>query len=311
MERLAIGLDIGGTKTAIGVVDSTGNILASLSLPTNSQAGFEEGQQRLAMAIREVASRADVPLNSVSGIGIGCAGPLDPIAGIIRNPFTLAGWEDAPIVAAMKRAFGLRTLLENDVDAALTGECLFGAAKGCDPAAMLTFGTGVGGAVLLDGKILRGVDGAHPEPGHIQVRPDGPECYCGNRGCLESIASGAALTERGRPAGFADTRRLFAAARAGDPKAVSIVQLAAQAVETAVWNLAHAYAPQTIVLGGGIMEEHFDWLTAGLKPLWRRATQIPCPSISIAQAALGNRAGLVGAAGLVFLSEQTTAYGRP
>lgn len=311
MERLAIGLDIGGTKTAIGVVDSAGTILGSLSIPTNSQAGFAEGQQRLGTGIRQAIAKANVPPDRISGIGIGCAGPLDPVAGIIRNPFTLPGWEDAPIVAAMAQAFGLRTLLENDVDAALTGECLFGAAQGRDPSVMLTFGTGVGGAVLIGGKILRGVGGAHPEPGHMQVLPDGPECYCGNRGCLESIASGTALAESGLRAGFADAPSLFAAARLGDAKAGAILRRAAQAIESAVWNLAHAYAPQVIVLGGGIMEEHFDLLTAGLKPLWHRATQIPCPSISIVKAALGNRAGLVGAAGLVFLSEPATAQGRP
>ncbi len=303
MARLAIGLDIGGTKTAIGVVDSMGTILGSLSIPTNSPAGFVEGQQRLAAGIREVTVKADISFSHISGIGIGCAGPLDPAAGIIRNPFTLPGWEDAPIVTAMAQEFGLRTLLENDVDAALTGEFLFGAAQAQDPAAMLTFGTGVGGAVLIGGKILRGVGGAHPEPGHIQVRPEGPECYCGNRGCLESIASGTALAESGLQAGFADAPSLFAAARLGDPKAGAILRRAAHAIESAVWNLAHAYVPQVIVLGGGIMEEHFDLLTAGLKPLWHRATQIPCPSISIVKAGLGNRAGLVGAAGLLFLSE--------
>jgi glucokinase len=222
------------------------------------------------------------------------------MAGVIRNPFTLPGWDDAPIVAAMEREFGLQTLLENDVDAALTGEFLFGAAEGRDPAAMLTFGTGVGGAVLIGGKILRGVGGAHPEPGHMQVLPDGPECYCGNRGCLESIASGTALAESGLRAGFADAPSLFAAARAGDSSADSILQRAALAIASAVWNIAHAYAPQVIVLGGGIMEEHFDLLTADLKPLWERATQIPCSSISIVKAALGNRAGIVGAAGVVF-----------
>lgn len=302
--KRAIGIDIGGTKIAIGAVDETGMLAASASLPTESQAGFENGRHRLIEGIERTLETARWRRDDILGIGIGCAGPLDPHLGIIRNPFTLPGWDDAPVVAVLSDAFKTTVLLENDADAALVGECLFGAARDADPVAMLTFGTGVGGAVFVNKKIVRGFNGVHPEPGHMRVAMDGPPCYCGTTGCLESIASGTALTLAGRSAGFSDAPSLLIAARRADPAASTLVAHAILAIQASVWNLAHLYAPQRIVLGGGIMEEHFDFLTAGLDPLWKSATQVPCELISVVQASLGNRAGVVGAAGLVFLNHK-------
>jgi glucokinase len=296
----AVGIDIGGTKMAVAAVTRTGRIVARRVLPTEAEAGFARAVSRLEEAIRHVQDEASlqIPGGECAGIGIGCAGPVDPFRGVIRNPYTLTGWDCCDIATPLREAFRLRVVLENDADAAAMGECWVGAGSGFDPVVMLTFGTGVGGAAIVGGKIQRGAGGEHPELGHIVVRPDGPACYCGTRGCLESIASGSAIGKSGEPHGWADARGVFQAAQQGIPEARAIISGAVDAVGTAVWSLAHAYVPQRLIFGGGLMETEFERFA----PVMRRlttVTQFTRDSVSLAKAQLGNDAGLVGAAGLV------------
>lgn len=295
----AIGIDIGGTKIGIAAVTRTGRILAERSLPTDSATGFAAATDRLTRAARAVVAEAGWRFEELAGIGIGCAGPVDPVAGTIHNPFTLPGWEDAAIVQALENQLEVPVRLENDADAALLGECRFGAGQDADPVVMLTFGTGVGGGIFAGGRVVRGVRGQHPELGHLRVVPDGPACYCGTRGCIESIASGTAIGERGRTAGWGDARSVFAAAQAGKTTAVALVEEAVAAVASAIWTIAHTVLPQRIVLGGGIMEEHYDRFAGPATDTLAAATQFACGSVAVVPAALGNRAGLVGAASLV------------
>lgn len=296
--KKAVGIDIGGTKTAIAAVTSEGRIVSELSLPTNSAAGFADGTERIVRSVHTVVTRAGWPCEDLAGIGIGCAGPVDPVQGSIHNPYTLPGWEDAHIVRALAEHLGVPVWLENDADAALLGECCFGAGQGCDPVVMLTFGTGVGGGILAQGRIVRGARGQHPELGHLSVVTNGAECYCGTRGCLESIASGTAIGARGEAAGWIDARAVFAAARAGETSAAAIVADAVNAVCTAVWTIAHTVLPQRLLLGGGIMDEHYDLFAGSATAALARATQFDPKSVTVAKAALGNRAGLAGAASL-------------
>jgi len=295
----AVGIDIGGTKMAVATVTREGQMVSELTLPTRSEAGFADGLERMVRAVHAVVTRAGWRCDELAGIGIGCAGPVDPIRGSIHNPYTLPGWENAPMVQALAERLGMPVELENDADAALLGECCFGAGKGCDPVVMLTFGTGVGGGILAGGKIVRGTRGQHPELGHLQVAESGPECYCGSRGCLESLASGTAIGRRGQALGWADARAVFVAARNGEAQAAHLVGVAVGAVRRAVWTLAHTLLPQRILLGGGIMDEHYDLFAGAAEAALARATQHDPASVSLAKAALGNRAGLVGAASLV------------
>lgn len=296
----AVGIDIGGTKTALATVNADGRIAHTITLPTNSAAGFDDGERRIVKAIEQVVTQRALSLSEIVGIGIGCAGPVDPIRGTIQNPYTLPGWEEANIVERLSNRFNLPVRLENDADAALLGECQFGAGRGGDPVVMLTFGTGVGGGVWTGGRILRGARGQHLELGHLRVASEGPECYCGTCGCLESLASGSAIAALGRESGFADARAVFAAARSQDAAALAILHRAIDAVRTAIWNIAHSLLPQRVILGGGIMEEHFGLFEPGLADAVAGATQFRRGSLTLAPAQLGNRAGLVGAAGLMF-----------
>lgn len=298
-DQLAVGIDIGGTKIALATVDEEGHIIEEITIPTQSTEGFNRSRQRIISAIEQLLQTTDCAPSELAGIGIGCAGPVNPTLGTIHNPYTLPGWEDAPIVQTLSDYFDLPTRLENDADAALLGEVHFGAGYGADPVVMLTFGTGVGGAAFTAGKLLRGARGQHPELGHIRVSPNGPECYCGTTGCLESIASGTAIASQGQALGYPNAKAVFDAARQQEPQALLIVQNTIEAIRTAVWNLAHSLLPQRIILGGGIMEEHYDLFEQhSIEPL-SEATQFLPGSVILAQAQLGNRAGLVGAASLV------------
>src|SRR5688500_4799358 len=175
---LAIGIDIGGTKTALGLVDSSGRVVEQHRLDTDPARGLDDFLNRLSLPVDLLINRAGGHAH-VSGIGIGCPGPLDPLAGVITSDFTLPSWAGRNIIRPLHEVLKLPVFLENDADAALIGECRAGAAKGALNAVMLTFGTGVGGAALSAGRILRGHNNEHPEIGHIPALPDGPECYCG------------------------------------------------------------------------------------------------------------------------------------
>ena len=299
MSRVALGVDIGGTKIAVGAVDSAGAILARQTIGTEVEAGFDAGLARLIRAIDATLAEAGIDAAALAGIGLGCPGPFDETSGRIENSYTLPGWEGNDIVSLLAARYGTRARLVNDADAALLGEALAGAAPGARIALMLTIGTGIGGAVLVDGTILRGAAGEHPEIGHMIVDPAGPACYCGGRGCLESLAAGPALARAGAEHGYADAEAVFAAASAGAAPAQAIVARGAEAVETGVWSLIHAFLPEVILFGGGIGERHFALYREAAGRALTRAVLAPEGAIRVVRAALGNDAGMVGAAALM------------
>jgi glucokinase len=296
----AVGIDIGGTKMAVAAVDGQGCVRARLTLPTEAEQGFTRALDRLGAAINQALDACGWSAASLCGIGIGCAGPVDPVGGLINNPYTLSGWDRCDIVTPLRQRFGIPVFLENDADAALLGECFAGAGKACDPVVMLTFGTGVGGAAFVRGGLYRGVNGEHPELGHVPVENTGPACYCGRAGCLESIASGTAIGAAGQAAGYADAREVFRAAKAGQPAARSIVQRALEATASATWTILHALLPQRIILGGGIIEEHYDQFAGAVSGSIAAASMVPRGRVSVARADLGNDAGLLGGASMAF-----------
>lgn len=296
----AIGVDIGGTKMAVAAVDRQGTILSQTTLPTEASLGFDRAVGRLIEAIRTVATEAGGSPDHLHGIGIGCAGPVDPAHGLINNPYTLTGWDRCDIVSPLHTRFGVPVWLENDADAALLGECFAGAGRGLDPVVLLTFGTGIGGAAMVRGALYRGANGEHPELGHIPVLPDGPVCYCGHRGCFESLASGTALADAGREHGWEDARAVFAAAEGGTAAAQAIVDRALKAAALAAWTFFHTFLPQRLLLGGGMMVAHYDRFAAAMNRRLAPATQFTRSAVSIARAQLGNDAGVVGAAARVW-----------
>jgi glucokinase len=298
----AIGIDIGGTKIAVGAVDDKGAVLARAEFPTESASGFDRAVKRIVSAIDQVTTQVGWRREELGGIGIGCAGPVNPERGTIHNPYTLPGWDGCDIVTPLSKAFGVPVYLENDADAAVLGESFAGAARDCGDVVMLTFGTGIGTGILVDGRIYRGVQDEHPEMGHIPVELDGPSCYCGAKGCFESIASGSALAKAGRTDNFRDSQHVFEAARQGDPAAQTIVNRAVRATATAAWTILHTFLPQRIILGGGIIDDHYELFAAPIREAIAAATMVPRQHITVAKAQRGNDAGLVGAASLALRS---------
>ena len=299
MSRVAIGVDIGGTKIAVGAVDAAGAVQARRTIATDVEAGFEAGLARLALAIDETMAEAGADPAAIEGIGLGCPGPFDEASGRIENFYTLPGWEGNDIVNPLAARFGTPVRLVNDADAALLGEALAGAARGARIAVMLTVGTGIGGAALIEGAILRGASGEHPEIGHLIVDPAGPKCYCGSRGCIEALAAGPALARAGAEYGYADAEAVFAAAKAGEEPARAIVARGAGAMETGVWSLIHAFLPEVLLIGGGMGERHFALYREAAERAIARAVLAPEGAIRVVKAALGNDAGMVGAAALM------------
>ena len=299
MSPCALGVDIGGTKIAVGAVDAAGAVHARRTIATDAEAGFDAGLERLTRAIDETLAEAGIDAAALAGIGLGCPGPFDEATGRIENFYTLPGWEGNDIVSPLVARFDTPVRLINDADAALLGEALAGAARGARVALMLTVGTGLGGAALIDGAILRGAAREHPEIGHVIVDPAGPECYCGSRGCLESLAAGPALARAGAEFGYADAEAVFAAAEAGAEPARAIVVRSTDAMETAIWSLVHTLLPEVILIGGGIGERHFSLYCEAAERAIARAVLAPAGAIRVVKAALGNDAGMVGAAALM------------
>ena len=227
-EADVLGLDIGGTKLAAGVVGPAGRVLSFVVEPTHSEEGAERGLDRLfALGRRAVAeSGAD----RIRAVGIGAGGPLDAARGVLSAPPHLPGWRDVALVARAEEAFGVPVSLENDGTAAAAAEHRYGAGVGASHMIYLTISTGVGGGVVIEGRLFRGAGGNGGELGHVTVDYDGRPCRgCGRRGCLEAYVSGTSIAERAGEAGMGDVTAADVGARAragaaragagwGDPK---------------------------------------------------------------------------------------------
>ena len=292
-EAMAIGVDIGGTTISVGVVRESGRVEGQRMFPTVPERGFPEAMEEVARTIDALLESAGCRREELVGVGIGCAGPVNPVTGTIHNPFTLPGWEGANPVRVLGERFGVPAHLENDADAAVLGEAFAGSARSLREVVMLTFGTGVGGGALVGGRVYRGVNGEHPEIGHILVDPEGPECYCGMRGCLESVASATALAKAGQAEGFGD---VFEKAAAGDESASRLVDHAVAAAASAFWTILHTFMPQKVVFGGGLMERQFEVFVPALREKVRLAERAWEQRFQFSKAELANDAGVVGAA---------------
>ena len=192
-ESLALGIDIGGTKVAGGVVNARGQILKRARIPMVATGDAEEGLAAVIQAIGELMPQSG---EAVGGIGICSPGPLDPNTGVIINPPNLPCWRNFPLAEHVRCAYKVPVKVDNDANAAALAEVLWGAARGFRNVFYGTIGTGIGSGIILDGKILHGRTGAAGEAGHMGIDMHGPKCPCGKRGCVEVLASGPAIGRR-------------------------------------------------------------------------------------------------------------------
>lgn len=302
----AIGaIDVGGTKIAVGVVDSGGGILARGEGPTAPELGYAAALQRIEAMLRRALEECG---RGIEGIGIGSTGPIDPETGVFGEVGTLPGWLGSPLATDLERAFGVPVRVENDADAAALGEAAWGAGRGRRTLVYVTVSTGIGVGLLLDGRIYRGAGGAHPEIGHHVIDECGPACYCRAHGCWESLASGPAMeawmesTRRtngaaGRiPNEALTARRICELARQGDAPARQAVERGAHYLGLGLANLVTVFSPDMIALGGGLMQSADLLLPGALAVVREICTQVPLERTSIVLASLGQDVGLLGAA---------------
>ena len=303
-----LGIDIGGTKLAGGIVDAEGKMLLRGEVPTLAREGLEPVLGRIVGLGQDILESAAAGKEPVQRIGVGCAGPVDIRAGKVFNPPNLPGWAEVPLAQRIEAALGLPAVLENDANAAALGEFRYGAGKGARSLVYLTVSTGIGGGIILDGKVWHGLKDAAGEVGHMTVCPDGPVCGCGNRGCLEAMASGPSIARRARQA--MASGRPTRLREVSQPTSADVVSLAREgdAIAREVWDEAVRYlgigvatvitilAPERVVLGGGVTKAG-DFLFEPLRAeVRRRVKLVPVESVPILPAALGPDVGILGAA---------------
>jgi glucokinase len=290
-------VDIGGTKIAVGTVREDGKILTRAECATAPQEGFAIAMQRIRAMLHDVASRAGVTFD---GIGVACPGPLDPMSGVLHEVGTLPGWQGGNLVTELAAEFGCRVAVENDADAGALAEAHYGAGKGSTRLIYITVSTGIGGGIYFDGRIYRGAQGAHPELGHQIIDASGPLCYCGATGCWESLASGSAIAswvQEQRPGPIPRSAEEIALmANQGDSLALKAMDREGYYLGLGLANVLTLFAPETIVLGGGVMKSSRHFLPRALKVIDDVCTQVPVKNTHIVHAALGPATGLVGAA---------------
>lgn len=294
-------MDIGGTKIAVGIVDSNGKVLARLECPTGAEGSYADAMQRVIHMLRAVAKTV---LTQISGIGIGSTGPVYPLTGEFGDVNFFSHWKGENPVADLSRAFQVRVAIENDGDAAALAEAGWGAARNKKKLIYVTIGTGIGTGLLVDGQLYRGVGESHPEVGHHLIDPSGPLCACGFRGCWESLAAGPAMVawvERNAPAEYphrADltAKKICELARQGDQWAMRAVNNESRYLGLGLANLVTMFVPEVIVLGGSVMKSAPLFLEEIRKTIVASCKLVPFEKTELALASLGEDSNLIGAA---------------
>jgi len=249
MPNFSIGVDLGGTNLRIAAVEEQGSLLEKISLGTRVTLGRDHVINDMCDAVQHLTAKYK-DLATLEGIGIGVPGIIDMRTGMIRESPNLPGWADSPVRSEIEKRLGTRVILDNDANVAAFGEKWLGAARNFDDVAMLTLGTGVGGGIVLDGRIWHGMVGMAGEFGHITVEPEGQLCGCGNRGCLEQYASATAVVRMAHEAIANGEAVELAAAASNNPEfnAKAVYNLAIQGDESARRIFRHVGRSLGIVL---------------------------------------------------------------
>ena len=303
-DPLAIGIDLGGTQVRAGLVEG-GRVVARAAERTDVAGGPEAVLRQMLGLIAQVAPSG----GEVRGIGVCSPGPLDTVTGTILNIPTLPGWDGLPLRDILAERTGLPVALENDGIAAAFGEWRHGAGRGLSHLVYVTVSTGIGGGVVLDGRLLHGRRGMVAHVGHLPLVAEGPVCSCGAVGCFEALASGSALgtvarkAATGRPESrlaqveAVTARDVVQAAREGDELALDLLAEEARWLGRGFVGLLHLYSPEAIVMGGGV-SEGFDLLQDKIHATIRACAMAAFRDVPVVKAGLGGNSGLIGAAAL-------------
>ena len=308
------GMDLGGTKILAAVVDQEGRIVAEAKLRTKAERGPDVVIDRMAKTVQQAALQAGIDWADVEAVGIGAPGPVNPVTGFVYNPPNLPGWDEIALGPHLSKALGIPVYVENDVNLGTLGEHTLGAGRGTKDMVGIFVGTGIGGGLILDGKLRSGFRHAAGEVGHMIVMADGPVCGCGKRGCLEAVASRTAI-ERDIRLGIAAGREslipkligdrgrltsgvLDKALRKGDPLVMEVMSRVQWYLGLHAASMVNLIDPEMIVFGGGVIEALGEEFLEQIRVTARQyyIQQTDADKVQIVPAKLGDHAGVLGAA---------------
>jgi glucokinase len=317
-----VGVDLGGTRLRAALADRSGTILRQGAVPTLADEGRDAIIRRIVAQVRTVLE--PLTTSSLSYAAVAVPGPCDPGLGMIYDPPNLPGWGAVPLQAVLEAELGVPVRLGNDANAAALAEHQYGSGRGSESLVYLTVSTGIGGGVIDSNRLILGAWGGAAEIGHITIDARGPRCGCGNRGCLESMASGTAIgreaerrlasdAESSLRARWTDPSQplkaeiVFAEAQAGDRMALDVVEWAAYNLGVGLANVMHLYDPRLIIIGGGVSNA-WDMLWPEMnRAIHERAMAAYAKRTKVHRSQLGDEVGLLGAVTLALRSAQSTS----
>jgi len=313
---MAMGVDLGGTNIRLGLVRPSGEIVEKMRLKSNAHLGPDALVSRLGEAIANLASPAGRFDGTVAAVGIGIAGNIVPASGLVVVSPNLPGWRNIELKRILEERLDFTVAVENDANVMAVGEKWLGAGMDFSHFICLTLGTGVGGGLILNGKLWRGYWGSGGEVGHMILDPDGDECGCGNRGCLESVASASAICrktinalKKGEQSLLAEylhhpedlSARLVAeAARRDDRLALTIFEEVGKSLAVAIGNIMNLLGLEAFLIGGGVSAS-WDLFYPSLKQELNRVCKLfPPEMFQVVRTRLGEDGGVLGAARIAF-----------
>ncbi len=312
-DTIALGIDLGGTKILSAVINSRGEILAQDYNITPAEKDYKAIIEATAESVGKTLDQAQISISELITVGLAVSGPSNPQSGILYTSPHLPVMKDVPILDIIEKKLGKKTFLINDANAAAFGEMRFGAARGFHNIIYITLSTGIGGGIIIDGRIYAGTIGTAGEIGHMTINDEGPICDCGNRGCWETLASGTALAREAtrRIGEGAETsilrhagediekitaKEVHAAARENDNLAKELITVTGYYVGVGLANLVNIFNPEIIVIGGGLSNIGDMLLKPAYEEAKKRAFAQPYQSVRFARAELGSNSGVIGAA---------------
>jgi len=315
-----LALDLGGTKIIAAIVSNQGRVMAREYRPTLADEGPQAVINRILSTIDRLLSLRKVGSSQLSSISIAAAGAINFEKGLVTSSPNLPGWQNIPLRDIVREKYRVNTFLINDASAAALGEHRFGAGREVNNLVLLTLGTGIGGGIIINGRLYSGPCGSAGEIGHMTIDVNGPRCSCGNIGCLEMLASGTAVAKeaisrirQGEWSSLTDivegkiesitAEKVGVAAQGGDSLALAVVLKAATYLGVGMVNLVNIFNPEMIIVGGGMVKMGDLLLDPARQVVRERAFQLPAQAVSIVPAQLGDDAGVLGAAIFAFQQE--------
>jgi glucokinase len=310
-----IGVDLGGTKIGIGILDCTGQIIDCLRMPTESQYGPVGVENQIIQAIEILSSRTPV---KIRGIGIGVAGQVEEETGVVRFAPNLPGWHQVKLGDDIKNKIGLPVKVVNDVRAITWGEWLYGAGKNYQDLICLFVGTGIGSGIICQGQMQKGSSNTFGEVGHMTIDFQGPRCTCGNNGCFEALAGGWGIARQAKELivinqtgqGILEkaegnlenitAKHVIEAYHNGDSLALLILDKVKRALVAGCVNLVNAFNPACLILGGGILDGMTEWVCLIEQEIKKYALKAASEKLQVKSALLGKNVGIIGSGAVMF-----------